>query len=86
MKRSIKKEIDILQLLSNTYQGQGDFETGEVSFGTCHPNLMKLYETFETNDHIYLVLERVHGHILSDILKKQKKNALPERVAVKIIE
>lgn len=47
-----------------------------------HPGIVKVRETYETTDSIYIVMDYVEGKSLKDILKTE--GALPESLVVKI--
>jgi serine/threonine protein kinase len=41
-----------------------------------HPNVVRLYETFEDDVHFYLVMEMIRGGELFDMVSKIKKVAI----------
>lgn len=45
-----------------------------------HPNIVRLYETYETTDSLYLVMEYVEGYNLDEFLQ-QRGGKLPENEA-----
>ncbi|MDR3548702.1 MAG: protein kinase [Candidatus Pacebacteria bacterium] len=49
-----------------------------------HPNIVRLYDTFESANHIYLVMELLEGGDMMDYLQK-KEFKVPEARAAKII-
>ena len=51
-----------------------------------HPNIVKLIEAFETDSHVYLVMENVSGGSLHSYLKKTINKQLDEEEARRIIE
>lgn len=51
-----------------------------------HPNIVQLYETFETDDHIFLIMELCTGGELLDKLHHQEGHHYSERVAAQLIK
>ncbi len=49
-----------------------------------HPNIIKLYEAFETDNHVYLVMENVGGGSLHAYLKSKPNRRLPEADAKRL--
>jgi MAP/microtubule affinity-regulating kinase len=50
-----------------------------------HPNVVKLIEAFETESHVYLVMENVSGGSLHSYLKQMINKQLDEEEARRII-
>lgn len=51
-----------------------------------HPNIIKLYDAFETDHHVYLVMEYVSGGSLHSYLKEKPNRRLEEEDAKKIFK
>ena len=51
-----------------------------------HPNIVKLYESFETGDSVFLVLELCSGGELLDRLNEQYGHKYNEGVACKYVK
>lgn len=51
-----------------------------------HQNIVKIYEAFETDDHVYLVMEYVAGDNLYGYLKQHKHSRLDEKEAKRIFK
>ena len=49
-----------------------------------HPNIVKLVEAFETDSHVYLVMENVSGGSLHSYLKEMINKQLDEEEARRI--
>ena len=49
-----------------------------------HPNILKLYESIETETYIYLILELIKGFSLSDYVKRRPDRRLEESEACRI--
>ena len=51
-----------------------------------HPNIVKIYEAFETESHVYLVMDYVSGGSLHGFLKSKSDKRLEEWEAKKIFK
>jgi len=51
-----------------------------------HKNIVKIYEAFETENHVYLVMEYVGGGSLHSYLKEKANRRLEEEDAKKIFK
>ena len=51
-----------------------------------HPNIVKIYEAFETDDHVYLVMEYVGGGSLHSYLKERSNRRLEENEAKRVFK
>jgi calcium-dependent protein kinase len=51
-----------------------------------HPNIVQLYETFETDDHIFLIMELCTGGELLDKLHRQEGHHYSEQVASQLVK
>ncbi len=52
-----------------------------------HPNIVKIYEAFETDDNVYLVMEYIGGGSLHSYLKeKNSERRLEEEDAKRIFK
>lgn len=51
-----------------------------------HPNIVKIYEAFETEDHVYLVMDYVVGGSLHSYLKERSNRRLDEDDAKRIFK
>lgn len=49
-----------------------------------HPNIIKIYDTFETNNHVHIVMEYMGGMSLHGFLKMQPNRRLSEERAYKL--
>lgn len=61
----------------------------KLNDGYGHPNIMRLFDAIDSHRQLYLVIERCHGQMLTEVMKKQalsglRKN-LPESDCAKII-
>ena len=56
----------------------------QILQGLDHPHVMKLYESIETNEFLYLVLELITGCSLHDYLKRRPDRRLDEAEACRI--
>ena len=43
-----------------------------------HPNIVKIFEAFETESHVYLVMENISGGSLHSFLKDKSNKRLEE--------
>ena len=76
IKRSVVREIKLLAAMTQLNDGHG------------HQNIMRLFDAIDGHRQLYLVTERCHGDMLSEVMKKQaiggmRKN-LPEADCAKI--
>ncbi len=44
-----------------------------------HPNIIPIYEVGETGDFLFIAMQLIHGHSLSQHIKAAKKHVLPSR-------
>jgi serine/threonine protein kinase len=51
-----------------------------------HPNIVKIYEAFETESHVYLVMENIDGGSLHSYLKSKPNRRLEEEDAKRIFQ
>ena len=51
-----------------------------------HPNIVKLYDAFETDSNVYLVMEYVAGGSLHSYLKEKTSRRLDELEAKRIFK
>ena len=51
-----------------------------------HPNIIKIYDTFETNNHVNIIMEYVGGSSLHSYLKAQPNRRLKEENAYKLFK
>ena len=51
-----------------------------------HPNIIKIYDTFETNNHVNIIMEYVGGNSLHSYLKAQPNRRLKEDNAYKLFK
>ncbi len=51
-----------------------------------HPNIVKIYEAFETDDHVYLVMEYVGGGSLHTYIRDKLAKHLEEEDAKRIFK
>ena len=51
-----------------------------------HPNIVKIYEAFETDDYVYLVMEYVCGGSLHSYLREKSHRKLDEDDAKRIFK
>lgn len=51
-----------------------------------HPNIVKIFEAFETEHHVYLVMEYVAGGSLHSYLKDSPNRRLDEEEAKRIFK
>jgi MAP/microtubule affinity-regulating kinase len=51
-----------------------------------HPNIVKIFEAFETDDNVYLVMEYVGGGSLHSYLKERSDRRLEEEDAKRIFK
>lgn len=51
-----------------------------------HPNIVKIYEAFETDDNVYLVMEYVGGGSLHSYIREQHNRRLEENDAKRIFK
>jgi len=51
-----------------------------------HPNIVKIFEAFETDDNVYLVMEYVGGGSLHSYLKERVDRRLEEEDAKRIFK
>ncbi len=51
-----------------------------------HPYIVKIYEAFETEDHVYLVMDYVIGGSLHSYLKERENRRLDEEEAKRIFK
>ena len=51
-----------------------------------HPNIVKIFEAFETEDNVYLVMEYVGGGSLHSLLKEQSDRRLQEEDAKRLFK
>lgn len=51
-----------------------------------HPNIVKIFEAFETDDNVYLVMEYVAGGSLHSYLKERTDRRLEEEDAKRIFK
>ena len=51
-----------------------------------HPNIVKIFEAFETDDNVYLVMEYVGGGSLHSYLKERTDRRLEEEDAKRIFK
>ena len=51
-----------------------------------HANIVKIFEAFETDDHVYLVMEYVGGGSLHSYLKDKESRRLEEEDAKRIFK
>ena len=49
-----------------------------------HPNIVKIYEAFETDDHVYLVMEYINGGSLHSYIREKQTRRLEENDAKRI--
>lgn len=49
-----------------------------------HPNIVKIYEAFETEENVYLVMEYVGGGSLHSYLRERESRRLEEEDAKRI--
>jgi len=65
--------LQIRYLFSQEEQATIRYEIDHMFRANCHRNVIRLIETFETPDHIYLVLERASHGNLEQILQLRRK-------------
>lgn len=51
-----------------------------------HPNVVKIYEAFETDDYVYLVMDYVGGGSLHSYLREKSNRRLDESDAKRIFK
>jgi serine/threonine protein kinase len=51
-----------------------------------HPNIVKIYEAFETEENVYLVMEYVGGGSLHSYLREKQERRLEEEDAKRIFK
>ena len=51
-----------------------------------HANIVKIYEAFETDEHVYLVMEYVGGGSLHSYLREKANRRLEEEDAKRIFK
>ena len=51
-----------------------------------HPNIVKIYEAFETESNVYLVMENISGGSLHSYLKSKPNRRLEEEDAKRIFK
>ena len=51
-----------------------------------HPNIVKIYEAFETEEHVYLVMEYVGGGSLHTYIREQPDRRLSEEEAKRVFK
>lgn len=51
-----------------------------------HPNIVHLYEIYETEEQLYLIMELCSGGELLDRLHKQNKHCFQEKIAMKLVK
>jgi serine/threonine-protein kinase len=49
-----------------------------------HPNIVTIYETGETSDFLYILMQLVKGQSLADHLQRRKKHVLPSKRVVPV--
>lgn len=51
-----------------------------------HPNIVKIYDVVETNNHLNIVMEYLDGTSLGSFLKAQHGTRIPEKICKKIFK
>ena len=81
--KETKRKVAI-KILSKKTMGPSDFELAKTEIETLkicqHPNIIKIYDVFETADYIYIIMEYCSGGNLFSYIKKRNYKLSETRI------